>query len=186
MQNFLKMADKKENIINHTMHSGLVLGAISSFLLIIGWSLSPNSFIQFAIDFAMMFSTFFCIIHYTRQYFAEDHEGEVKYFQVVKYGWNMIFYAAVIIAVVTFFFFYLNTDAMTILKESMIAAIKAGAGSAEEAKLVTQQLNSYSAKEVSMSVFVGYLLLNFIGILFISFFLVLKRKKFVNNFENQQ
>lgn len=98
----------------------------------------------------------------------------------------MIFYAAVIIAVVTFFFFYLNTDAMTILKESMIATIKAGAGSAEEAKLVTQQLNSYSAKEVSMSVFVGYLLLNFIGILFISFFLVLKRKKIVNNFENQQ
>ena len=98
----------------------------------------------------------------------------------------MIFYAAVIIAVVTFFFFYLNTDAMTILKESTIAAIKAGAGSAEEAKLVVQQLNSYSAKEVSMSVFVSYLLLNFIGILFISFFLVLKRKKIVNNFENQQ
>lgn len=185
MQNFLKMAEKKGNIINHTMYSGLVLGTVSSFLLIIGWCLSPYSRLHFIIDFVMIFSTLFCITHFTQQYFVKELKEEVKYVKSVKYGWNMIFYAAVIIAVVTFFFFYLNTDALTFLKESMITAIKISASSEEEAKLATQEVNRYSAKEVSMSVFVGYLLLNFIGILFISLFLVLKKKKNYNNVENQ-
>ena len=174
------------NIINHTMHSGLVLGAVSSFLLVSGWSLSPDSPMQPIISFVMIFCTLFCIIHYTQRYFAEELNGEIKYFKAVRYGWNMTFYASIIIAIATFFFFYLNTDALTFLKESMITVIKASASSEKEAEQVVLQLNNYSAKEVSMSAFVGYWLINFIGILFTSFILVLKRKKSVNNVENQQ
>ena len=106
------MAEKKENIITHSMHSGLILGG----LFIVRDFLSQDVFNTsvFAVSFLSIGGlaiSIYCIFFFTKKFDKKVLKGKISYGSALSYGFYMFFFAAMIAALFSFVYFqYINPD----------------------------------------------------------------------------
>lgn len=106
------MAEKKENIITHSMHSGLILGG----LLVVCDFLSMNVFNNNVLAILLLAITGFiisiyCIFFFTKNFDKEVLKGKISYTNALSYGFYIFFFAAMIVALFSFIYFqYINPD----------------------------------------------------------------------------
>ena len=106
------MAEKKENIITHSMYSGLILGGLlvvrDFFSLIV---FNNSAFMVLLLSIAGFVIPFFCIFHFTKKFDREVLKGTISYANALSYGFYMFFFGAMIIALFSFIYFqYINPD----------------------------------------------------------------------------
>jgi len=109
------MAEKKENIITHSMYSGLILGGLlvvrDFFSLVV---FNNNTFMILLLSIVGFVIPFFCIFYFTKKFDNEVLKGKISYASALSYGFYMFFFAAMIIALFSFIYFqYVNPDYLT-------------------------------------------------------------------------
>jgi len=106
------MAEKKENIITHSMHSGLILGGlfiVRDFLLQSVFNTSV--FAMFFLVIGGFAISIYCVFFFTKKFDMEVLEGQISYGRALFYGFYMFFFAAMITALFSFVYFqYINPD----------------------------------------------------------------------------
>jgi len=120
------MAEKKENIITHSMHSGLILGGllvVRDFLL--QDVFSNNLFMVFLLSLAGFAVSIYCILFFTKKYNNEVLNGEISYAKALHYAFYMFFFAGMIVALFAFIYFqYINPDYLSNQGEMFINLLK--------------------------------------------------------------
>ncbi len=106
------MAEKKENIISHSMRSGLILGGLLVMCDFLSLIVFKNSnFIIFLLNFVGLVIPVFCIFHFTTKFNKEVLNGKISYANALFYGFYMFFFAAMIISPFSYVYFqYINPD----------------------------------------------------------------------------
>jgi hypothetical protein len=120
------MAEKKENIITHSMHSGLILGGlivVRDFLSLVVFN--GNVFMLLLLGLVGFVIPFFCIFHFTKKFDREVLKGKISYLNALSYGFYMFFFAAMIIALFSFIYFqYVNPDYLAQQGDAFINILK--------------------------------------------------------------
>jgi len=106
------MAEKKENIITHSMHSGLILGGlfiVRDFLL--QSVFNTSIFAMFFLVIGGFVISIYCIFFFTKKFDMEVLKGQISYGRALSYGFYMFFFAAMITALFSFVYFqFINPD----------------------------------------------------------------------------
>ncbi len=120
------MAEKKENVITHTMHSGLVLGVL---LIVRDFMVQDvfynNLFAILILNFAGFVASIYCILFFTKKYDKEILNGKISYASALYYAFNMFFFAGMIVAAFSFVYFqYINPDYLGKQEEILTKLLK--------------------------------------------------------------
>ncbi len=120
------MAEKKENIITHSMYSGLILGGllvVRDFLSLVVFN--SNTFMILLLSVVGFVIPFFCIFYFTKKFDKEVLNGSISYASALSYGFYMFFFAAMIIALFSFIYFqYINPDYLAQQGDTFINLLK--------------------------------------------------------------
>ena len=162
------MTEKKENIITHSMYSGLILGGLlvmRYFLSLVVFSNSvPMMLLLSIIGFVI---PFFCIFYFTKKFDREVLKGDISYGKALSYGFYMFFFAAMILALFSFVYFhYINPDYLAQQGEAFINLLK-------ELNLSEETIKNTeipTATRFAISVLWTFSILGFIICLFTSLF----------------
>jgi len=105
------MAEKRvENMITHTMTSGLILGGLLVACDLLSSTLfSTNAFMLLLLSLAAFIIPIYCIFHFTKKFDKEILNGGISYGKALSYGFYMFFFASMIIAFFSFIYLqYIN------------------------------------------------------------------------------
>ena len=120
------MAEKKENIITHSMHSGLILGGlfvVRDFLL--QDAFNNNVFAVFFLIIGGFAISIYCIFFFTKKFDKEVLKGKISYGNALSYGFYMFFFAAMILALFSFVYFqYIDPDYLAQRGEMFVNLLK--------------------------------------------------------------
>jgi hypothetical protein len=107
------MAEKKENIISHSMRSGLITGVLLTlcyFLSITGLYAKSISLLFF-VSLLWIAIPIGCIFYFTKKFNKEVLGGNISYGSALTYGFYMFFFASMIVAMLAFIYLQLiNPD----------------------------------------------------------------------------
>jgi hypothetical protein len=106
------MTEKKENVITHSMHSGLILGGLLSVRdFLVQDVFNGSLFAVLLLSLAGFAVSVYCIFFFTKKYNREVLNNEISYWKALQYAFYMFFFAGMIVALFAFIFFrYINPD----------------------------------------------------------------------------
>ncbi len=120
------MAEKKENIITHSMHSGLILGGllvVRDFL--VQDVFNTSLFAVLFLSLAGLAVSVYCIFFFTKKYNSEILNNKISYGKSLNYAFYLFFFAGMIVALFAFFYFqYINPDYLSERGETFINLLK--------------------------------------------------------------
>ena len=144
------------------MRAGFFLGIGTSSLTIFSWLLgNDHPLMQTFISLILIFFTFHCIIRYTKQYDEVVLNGGICYLKALSYGIHLFFFATMILSACTFTAIYLRPSLLTEMTQSTIELLGTTDINAQDAQDLINQIKSYTAKDMALSVFWGYMFMGF-------------------------
>ena len=176
------MAEKKENIITHSMYSGLILGGLLVVRDFLSLAVFNNStFMMLLLSIFGLVIPFFCIFHFTKKFDKEVLKGTISYVNALSYGFYMFFFAAMIVALFSFVYFqYIDPDYLAQQGDIFIHFLKQLNLSEETIKRYEDLLantNTPTAANAAINGLWSFTFLGFIICLFTSLFFRKRERK---------
>lgn len=176
------MSEEKGNTITQSMQAGLVLGVVTSALNIVGWLLPSTSFLQTIISITLILVTFYCIIHYTKQYIdkicgEETLNGPSVYGKTLFFGWYMVIFCAMVFAFCSTAFLILFPKVFDALLQTAAQTATVLQTTAEESDRLANEIKKYTLKDFAYAILWGYTILGALLVVFTSFYFVRRNKK---------
>jgi hypothetical protein len=169
------MAEKKDNIISHSMRSGLTTGVLLSvcYFLSIAGLYAKSVMMLFGVSLIWIIIPIACIFYFTRKFNNEVMEGGISYGSALSYGFYMFFFASMIVAILAFVYIQLiNPDylyeqiplTIEIFKPYLLA------DHLKELETITSNVTIPTAGEIAMHILWRFTFLGFLTCLVTSFF----------------